>query len=119
MYQNLNSNQNTFGYSYQDNQQYVSAPLVEQTLVHDQQQQMYGYGMHNVESNNNPVPIQMQPSYTINYYNTYNITNSGNTYTNTNCNNKNLDLSIEFFKPLAKGAGIATLAFIGRKLLKL
>ena len=118
MYSNFNSNQNTFGYSYQDNQQYVSAPLVEQTLVHDQQQQTYGYGMHNVEPIINPVPapIQMQPNYTINYYNIYNITNSGNTYNNTNCCNRKTSLNVEFFKPLAEAAG---LALIGKKLFRL
>lgn len=125
MYPNLNSTQNTFGYSFQNNQQYVGAPLVEQMVMAPPvQQEWYGWSPErNVEGYipmaQEPL-IQTQPvfTYTINYNNNYYYSNSGNTctYNYTDCNNKSNDISISLGQ-VAKGAAVAGLGLLACKML--
>ena len=122
MYSNFNSNQNTFGYSFQNNQQYVGAPLVEQMFMAQQpvQQEWYGWSPErNVEGyipvkQQEPV-VYMQPSYTIN--NNYYYTNSGNTttVTNSNCGNRKTDLSITFGQAVGAVGAAASLGLLAYK----
>lgn len=125
MYSNFNSSQNTFGYSFQNNQHYVSAPLIEQIFMAQQpiQKELYGWSPErNVEGyipmkQQEPV-VYMQPSYTVYYNNNYYYTNSGNTttVTNSNCGNRKTDFSITFGQAVGATTAIAGLGLLACKM---